>query len=293
MSHVVSSILSARQELHSFYNYDPNKALAVIAAILYGLTTCVHIYQTVRYRSWFFSAIVVGGLMETFGYLGRIFSAGNVYNRGLYIGQFSLIVLAPVFVAASDYVLFGRLLTNVLSKTSSTQNEARSLGIPARWMTMIFVGADILSFVLQGGGGGIVSAASGGINLNQLKLGENIMLVGLGVQIVCFGFFTVATVRFDFKSRSLVGPTVGTPRWRILLWCLYASCALILVRSCFRVAEFSQGFDGYLASHEVYFYCLDALPMLPCFIIFNIFHPAHHLGEAPTDSDDMEKQISI
>lgn len=38
------------------------------------------------------------------------------------------------------------------------------------------------------------------------------------------------------------------------------------MRSCYRVAEFSQGWRGYLASHEVYFYCLEALPMLPCFV---------------------------
>lgn len=28
---------------------------------------------------------------------------------------------------------------------------------------------------------------------------------------------------------------------------------------------------------EVYFYCLEALPMFPCFVIFNIFHPSRLL----------------
>jgi len=43
--------------------------------------------------------------------------------------------------------------------------------------------------------------------------------------------------------------------------------------SLYRVIEFGQGFEGYLASHEVYFYVLEAVPMMPPFILFNIFHP--------------------
>ncbi|KAE9367823.1 RTA1-domain-containing protein [Stipitochalara longipes BDJ] len=54
---------------------------------------------------------------------------------------------------------------------------------------------------------------------------------------------------------------------------LYASCILIMLRSAYRVVEFAQGFDGYLASHGVYFYVLEAVPMMPPFILFNIFHP--------------------
>lgn len=41
----------------------------------------------------------------------------------------------------------------------------------------------------------------------------------------------------------------------------------------YRIVEFGQGFDGYLASHEVYFYVLEAVPMMPPFILFNFCHP--------------------
>lgn len=34
-----------------------------------------------------------------------------------------------------------------------------------------------------------------------------------------------------------------------------------------------MGFDGYLASHEAYFYVLEAVPMMPPFVLFNIWHP--------------------
>jgi hypothetical protein len=56
---------------------------------------------------------------------------------------------------------------------------------------------------------------------------------------------------------------------------------LSLAGSAYRVVEFGQGFDGYLASHEVFFYVLEALPMLPPFVLFNIWHP-RRLAEAET-----------
>lgn len=46
-----------------------------------------------------------------------------------------------------------------------------------------------------------------------------------------------------------------------------------IVGSVYRIVEFSQGFDGYLASREVYFYILEAVPMMPPFILFNVYHP--------------------
>jgi len=80
--------------------------------------------------------------------------------------------------------------------------------------------------------------------------------------------------------------------WRPLLFCLYASCFLIIFRtsilsdqrnvfnlllnilgSTYRAIEFFQGLGGYLGSHEVYFYSFEALPMMPPFILFNIWHP--------------------
>jgi hypothetical protein len=83
----------------------------------------------------------------------------NMSNSGLFIAQFALVVLAPVLIAAASYILFGRLLEIVLPGG----RNARSLGVPARWVTWIFLTGDITSFVLQGIGAGIMSGASGGV----------------------------------------------------------------------------------------------------------------------------------
>jgi hypothetical protein len=64
-----------------------------------------------------------------------------------------------------------------------------------------------------------------------LNTGKKVMLLGLSLQLICFTFFTAATMRFDFKSRKILEANEGTrPRWRFVLWGLYLSCLLILVR---------------------------------------------------------------
>jgi len=46
-----------------------------------------------------------------------------------------------------------------------------------------------------------------------------------------------------------------------------------ILGSAYQVVKFAQGFDGYLASHEVYFDVLEAVPVIPPFVLFNILHP--------------------
>jgi hypothetical protein len=48
--------------------------------------------------------------------------------------------------------------------------------------------------------------------------------------------------------------------------------------SAYRLIELAHGFDGYLAPHEGYFYVLEAVPMIPPFIFFNIWNPGRVAG---------------
>jgi hypothetical protein len=46
------------------YRYAPSVAAAVIFIVLFVLTTVYHLYQLIKYRSWYFIAFVVGGICE-------------------------------------------------------------------------------------------------------------------------------------------------------------------------------------------------------------------------------------
>lgn len=47
-----------------------------------------------------------------------------------------------------------------------------------------------------------------------------------------------------------------------------------MIRSTLRVAEYVQGFDGYILGHEVFLYVFDAVLMVFVMVIFNVVHPS-------------------
>lgn len=90
----------------------------------------------------------------------------------------------------------------------------------------------------------------GGIVANNPDLGKNVILAGLGLQIIWFGFFVVVSVAFHYRMRNFRVPPEQSS-WRRLMYILYIASLLILVRSIFRMIEFQQGNTGPLLSKEV------------------------------------------
>lgn len=54
---------------------------------------------------------------------------------------------------------------------------------------------------------------------------------------------------------------------------LYAVSVLIFVRSIVRVAEYVQGNDGYIITHEAFLYIFDALVIFLAIMTLNWRHP--------------------
>lgn len=65
--------------------------------------------------------------VEAVGYGVRVASAGNTSGRTIYIVQFCLIILSPVFMAGIIYVVFGRIVFHVVPPHART---ARFLWVP-------------------------------------------------------------------------------------------------------------------------------------------------------------------
>ena len=49
------------------------------------------------------------------------------------------------------------------------------------------------------------------------------------------------------------------------------------IRSLYRMIEFMQGQGGYLLTHEWSFFVFESAVILPCFLLFNVFHPAYYI----------------
>jgi RTA1 like protein len=198
------------------------------------------------------------------GYVGRAMGHSDKEARGPFIVQSLLILVAPAFFAATIYMTLGRLMR--------VTNGAKYSIIRVTWMTKIFVIGDVLSFFVQGGGGGIM--ASG--DVDQLELGENVILGGLFLQIIMFGVFILVSIIFHYRMRKSPTQQSYNPdlRWEKVLYILYSVSALIMVRNIFRVAEYIGGRDGMLLSVEWPIYGFDALLMAATMAIFYWGYPA-------------------
>ncbi|GAB1217331.1 hypothetical protein ATERTT37_006569 [Aspergillus terreus] len=195
-----------------------------------------------------------------------------------------LILVAPPLFAASIYMTLGRVIVAL--------NEESASLVRVRLLTKVFVVGDVISFLLQCGGGGYMAAGT----LDAMQNGEHIVIAGLAIQLLWFGFFVV--VASVFHWRVVHRPRHTHPKelrsqssrfsWHSLMWALYIACALILVRSIFRVVEFVQGNAGFIMRHEYLLYIFDGLLMaLTGIVLFVVFPGSFVSTHGRDDVSDM------
>ncbi|KAM0805458.1 RTA1 like protein-domain-containing protein [Usnea florida] len=249
-----------------YYRYDPSMAAAILFAILFALTTIVHLYQFVQTRTWIMIPMLVGGLFEWIGYIGRAVSANQTPNwtQGAYIVQVLFILIAPALFAATIYMELGRII--------ALCDGAHHSLIKLRWLTKIFVAGDVLSFLMQAGGAGLTAKKSA----SAVKNGQHIITGGLFVQVIFFAFFLVVAIVFHRRANKKPTSLSESPEipWRKHLRILYLASALILVRSLLRLEEYAEGTTGFVLSHEYFLYIFDSVLMLCVMILFNLVHPS-------------------
>lgn len=120
------------------------------------------------------------------------------------------------------------------------------------------------------------SSSSSGV-----KLGQNIITGGLGIQVLFFGLFIVVAGIFNYRLRavpSLCSKQLSVP-WQSYLYVLYGASFLILIRSVFRIVEYVIGQDGYLLDHEIFLYIFDAALMFSAMVLFNVYHPSRIINK--------------
>ncbi|KID78000.1 uncharacterized protein G6M90_00g037950 [Metarhizium brunneum] len=252
--------------------YNPSFALAVIGTIVYGLIFTAITYLTFfRYRAWYFTVVVVGAAVEVAGYVLRAYSARNRTILVPFVLTLTFTVLAPVFVAAGNYLLISRLIRAVLPPS-----HHRVLGVPGNRLTPIFVVCDVVSFLIQGSGSGI--ASSDNWQGEKEKIGRYVLIGGLSFQLVAFGLFLCVFRRFHVLANRMARPEAPTG-WQQVVLSVYISSVLIMVRCIYRVCEFAEGMNGYAFRTEWLFWVFETLPMIGAIGIFVIYHPGRFLGQ--------------
>ncbi|CAI4216068.1 unnamed protein product [Parascedosporium putredinis] len=268
-----------------FYHYTPSVAAAAIFTVLFLGSGAWHVKQLVSARVWYFIPFVIGCVFEGIGYIGRILSWAERpdYTKNPYIIQSMMLLLPPALFAASIYMILGRLIVRL---------EADALSIiRPRWLTKFFIFGDVLSFCAQGGGGGMLATAKSKDDSAAASKSSSAASASRSSSSASSSSSPASST----SASAAAPPPLPHPLhpWRGLLYALYASSILIMIRSVFRIIEYVMGSDGELLSKEVYLYVFDAVPMLAVCIMFNWFHPSRVISSHAADKEPITSVTSL
>lgn len=192
----------------SIWFYSPSLGASILFTILYALpfTYYTHFYLTsplpLSQKTTYYIPLLFGTGIEISAYAIRSASTKNQASIALYAVQSSLLVVAPVFICAGLYILFGGMVRPYTSTTTANslpgagpgtgteeggQTRSRSKFKPALWMPRIFISSDILSLLMQASGSGI--AGSSNWVRKEKGIGIGVLVGGLVVQVVTFSVF--------------------------------------------------------------------------------------------------------
>lgn len=140
--------------------------------------------------------------------------------------------------------------------------------IRPRWLSKLFVMADIICFLVQVAGLGLRATTS----LSVQQTGRSVLIAGLIIQCFVTAAFIIAVWRFAAKLSNRVASEPIVP-WKTHVHALGIVGGLLLLRNIVRCAEYGEGPTGYVASHEAFIYVLDGLPMLGVVAVLLFLHP--------------------
>jgi hypothetical protein len=176
--------------------------------------------------------------------------------------QNSFTLLGPTLMAATVYMIFGRL-----ARTMHAENHSI---VRVNLLTKLFVGGDVLAFCVQGGAAGLMVIEGLG------SYGKAMVILGLVIQVLSFALFMVTSVIFHkrvLNDFTLKASTMDIP-WVRIMKLLYLIGILILARSVFRLVEYAQGTEGYAMTHEWTLYTFDGVPMVVSAVTMVVWFPS-------------------
>lgn len=224
----------------------------------------MHLFQTVKFRSWFFITFPVGLLFEVVGYVARALSARkNPYNLIYFILNYFFIVTAPVFLAAGIYTILSALIHRLGRRYSP---------LPPKFVLWFFITSDVIATVTQVAGAALIGVAYS--NRKDPNTPNNILLGGLAYQVFAMGCFVISTAIFIFRARHQIRQAQLT----IFVVAFAIATLFVYLRTCFRLAETAEGLGGKLQTEEVYFGVLEFAPVVVAVALFAGWHPGRCVG---------------
>lgn len=230
-------------------------------------------------------------LIFTLGYILRLYGATSPSNhlysvnftRNLivYIMSQVFIYICPPLLELANYHVLGRLLQYIPHLSPMPPHLVlRTFGI---LMALV----ELLNSL------GVSFASNPSSGATQQSTGSHLIIAALVMQLGIIASFAVLAGMFHFRCAHTLGSAF--PRnVRTVLYTLYASMTLILIRSVYRLAEHAGGNTNVdlenleslraltpVLRYEWWFYVFEATLMLANSLLWNLWHPGRFL---PRDS---------
>lgn len=206
--------------------------------------------------------------MEIVGYIFRILSSQqDPYSVPWFVVQYFFIVVAPVFFSAAIYAI-ASVLINTYGREYSP--------IPPKVVLGVFITCDVVATVVQIAGAALIGVAYS--NRKDPTTPNNILLAGLAFQVFSFAVFLFVLTWILFKARQ--SPVKVSHSF---LAALVVATLAVYLRTCFRLAETAEGLMQFLSTHEVFFGCLEFVPIVVAVYLFTYWHPGRWLKRSVSE----------
>lgn len=227
-----------------------SRGASTFFAVAFGLLSGYHLLMMFLKRNWLILWFVIGGILELSGYADTTAGDGS---------QSVQVIIAPIFLAASIYLSFGKLLRKLDHDILSFSRSCTQ--------STVFVIGDIASLGLQISG--IVLGS-----MSRKTLGKALVISGFTVQLLFLSVFCFLVIKMHKTLRRRLRPVDRAfHSWNSYFIVIYISVCFLLVRYVYRVAEYGQGVGGYIFRHAIFEYVFDGAFMVLLMLCLCIVHP--------------------
>ncbi|KAG5417434.1 RSB1 [Candida metapsilosis] len=280
----------------------------LLFAILFFILLVLYFYLGfVRGRMRYFTTCLLCGCgLEIAGYVPRTIGHYHWSNTNIFLCQIISLTIAPAFIMAGVYYLLTQLII-------IHGGERFSILRPS-YISWIFICCDVVSLFIQAAGG-----ATAAVKLRlfeNTQSGTYIMVGGIAFQVLSMTLYLALLLNFmyrvyfksvgvkfniitfchllfntkkgrqfkiDYNYESRYDPAFEEIRLRPLFnylpLAIIMASIFIYIRCVYRVIELSEGWRGYLITHEAFILTLDALMVFLSCLLFIPFHPVIVFGK--------------
>jgi RTA1 like protein len=253
----------------SYYPYTPIEDISIAFAVLFFISGVLHIYQNnIKYRSWRIGLLLPwSAALFVAGFILREYNVrGHQDNLKIFIASAVLLFAGPPVYSGADYFILGRALYYI--PYLSPLHPGRV------WST--FIGLDVIVEAFAANGAAL--AVNQSLPGARRKIGVDLIKTSLILQIVLFVAFASVVAIFHLRAKRI---GVANRKLKIIIYTMYASCTLILLRNLFRTVAFFTASDSYTNTTEWLIWVWEMVPMLINTFMLNVWPPAKYL---PSDN---------